>query len=130
MTEWVNAYVGIPYVANGADRTGVDCYGLLRLVAREQFGSELPEWYCPDDPLLRTRHLTRGADTCGWKETPDPAEDFTVVAVRKGKVTRHCGISVLGGVLHADKPYGVTWQPLDRFRLLQGSDLRFYKWPI
>lgn len=39
---WVAQYVGLPYKALGRDREGCDCWGLLALVWREQFGRELP----------------------------------------------------------------------------------------
>lgn len=42
---WVAAYIGIPFQARGRTlETGVDCYGLLRLVLGERFQCELPEY--------------------------------------------------------------------------------------
>lgn len=38
---WAAAYVGLPYVEGGRDRSGVDCYGLLVLVNREQFARDI-----------------------------------------------------------------------------------------
>lgn len=35
--EWVNSYIGIPWLDNGRTREGCDCYGLVRLVLAEQF---------------------------------------------------------------------------------------------
>jgi cell wall-associated NlpC family hydrolase len=42
--EWVAGYVGLPYVAQGRTKNGVDCWGLLELVWREQFGRDLPPY--------------------------------------------------------------------------------------
>lgn len=36
-------YVGLPYREGGDTRTGVDCYGLLRLVYRERLGLYLDD---------------------------------------------------------------------------------------
>ena len=41
--QWANQYVGIPFVARGTTRRGVDCLGLLRMVYAEQIGIELPD---------------------------------------------------------------------------------------
>ena len=42
MKNWVNLYVGIPFVSGGRTHTGCDCYGLVRLILKEQYGYELP----------------------------------------------------------------------------------------
>lgn len=42
---WWNQYVGIPYVPRGRNKhTGLDCYGLLITVYREQYGIEVPDY--------------------------------------------------------------------------------------
>ena len=54
---WVEQYVGIPYVAEGADIArdgGLDCWGLIKLIWRERYGIELPIY---DGP-----HWKPGAD--------------------------------------------------------------------
>lgn len=54
---WAARYVGIPYVEAGRDPVadgGVDCWGLLALIWREQFGVDSPAY---DGP-----HWHKGAD--------------------------------------------------------------------
>lgn len=44
LPAWAKNYVGIPYRALGRDRNGCDCWGLLAMVWREQFGRDLPDY--------------------------------------------------------------------------------------
>jgi cell wall-associated NlpC family hydrolase len=39
--HWVDSYIGLPYLPHGRDRQGIDCWGLIMLIYREQLGIEL-----------------------------------------------------------------------------------------
>lgn len=98
MNGWVRDYVGIPFVFGGSDHDGCDCWGLVRLIYREQLGVTLDRYsdINPRDMRRVARAVTEQASSnVIWSEIDTPAE-FDVVAMRigAGSLLAHVGIAV------------------------------------
>ena len=100
--------VGIPYKKGGMSESGFGCYGLVRYVAREEIGINLPE-----KPIGWRRHgKLLGKDT----EIESLDVIFFCMANDYG-LTDHIGIAVSGTeFIHASGPAGsVVQEPIRRY---------------
>jgi len=120
---WVNDYVGVPYLVNGRDRNGWDCWGLVLAVYRERLGLELPDWQ-RDEPFGIAQQIR--AFGKAWNEVKEGAlateidapEPFAIALVLRHFSPHHVGVVVGGGILHCAAPYGGTvYDPMARFLL-------------
>lgn len=121
MYSWAADYIGIPFVSGGRDRTGLDCYGLLRLVMAERHGYQLP--------LLAGDYTNalNVADTSPLfvREVPvicsqplEGPQEGALAIMQVGGLPCHIGIWCGGGcILHARSGVGVVAEKIDSRRL-------------
>lgn len=111
--EWVEAYIGIPFVSGGRDiGTGLDCYGLFRLVMNNHYGKNLPaldvgykdacnpaetnKIYAKNKPLIAGRRIAQPVPGCG-------------VVLKYSGLPTHVGVYVGGGyILHTTAQTGAV----------------------
>src|SRR5574337_1875031 len=118
MANWVSSYVGIPFLDNGRTRSGLDCYGLVRLVMQEQANILLPsyaEGYSDRDDTARIGGLLRAAtedDT--WTKVPignertfDVAEIYLPCIGHSLEPLHVAIVTTPGHLLDADPVHGV-----------------------
>lgn len=93
---WSNAYIGIPYVDQGRDMAGVDCWGLARLVYGRELGITLPsytEGYTTAEEAEEVAKLIASQATVSWGPI-DEARPFDLLLFRQGRHGSHIGIAV------------------------------------
>jgi len=114
MYEWVKKYVGIPFVSNGRSIDGCDCYGLVRLVLRNEYGVDLPELsndYSNALNVSETARLFAENLSVLAGEKMDAPEEKAIVVITEHGVNAHIGIVAGGGyVLHTGVKTGSVCQ--------------------
>lgn len=97
VTPWTDRYIEIPFVPDGRDRTGVDCYGLVYLVYKEQRAIELPSYagIFKDQSFESLRRVARFIATHKntWRKVEDP-RPFDMIILRSGRYLWHVGIVI------------------------------------
>jgi cell wall-associated NlpC family hydrolase len=114
MYGWVEKYIGIPFVSNGRTMEGCDCYGLVRLVLRDEYGVELPELSDDYDNALNAAETARlfaeKRPALAAEKLPGPREGAVAVITERGRPC-HLGIFAGGGfVLHTGVKTGSVCQ--------------------
>lgn len=100
--SWCNAFRRIPYRDRGRDRTGVDCYGLVALVNREQFGRRVPDYaYASSMDRVAVAGTVDAYLAIDWRKVDAPEPGDLVMLSIAGRPW-HCGVYVAPGLmLHA-----------------------------
>ncbi len=86
--------IGIPFVKDGRDRNGCDCYGLVRLALREMAGIDLPDRQYGEDSDERAGMIRGGLP--GWVRVDRPQRFDIVVFKVQGK-PQHVGLCMGSG---------------------------------
>lgn len=103
---WHNKYIGIPFLDKGRDINGIDCWGLVRLVYKQEYNIDLPNFstdYETDDAERMRDLLAQYKE--GWEKIDTPTEGCIVLFNILG-VESHMGIAVSSThFLHARDRY-------------------------
>jgi cell wall-associated NlpC family hydrolase len=76
VAPWAKDYIGLPYAPNGRTREGLDCWGLLALVLREQYAipleSHVGEYNLAGSRRRAVVDIGRviAAESAHWQEVP------------------------------------------------------------
>lgn len=116
---WWQKYIGLPFAEKGRCESGLDCWGLVKLVYEKELGIELPsyEWCYHDtndaDAIGREIEMQRVA---GWREIEKPQE-FDLAILRMRGVPMHVGIVTKAPfMIHSAHGVDVALERLDGLR--------------
>jgi cell wall-associated NlpC family hydrolase len=105
-----NYYADIPYVNNGRNEHGVDCWGLVRLFYRKEFSIILPsyteDYSSPEERIEVSNAIKK--HKVDWTEIPQGEEAFgDVIILRLAGYPLHIGVVISTGImLHTLKKVG------------------------
>ena len=115
---WSNKYIGIPFKDGGRDSNGLDCWGLVRLVYKNEYNINLPSFtasYTTVDDTDRVQELIDQYKE-GWTQIAEPKEGSIVLFKTMGSVT-HVGVSIGSNqFLHVNEGTDVTVESLSSHR--------------
>lgn len=118
LPDWIMNYIGCPFKTRGRDRNGLDCWGLVRLVLKEQFGIEVPSYAADYYSVLNEQHISHLIRThLGFWQPVYPSQPGDCILFRINKQPSHIGIVVADNwMLHILNDDVVS---LDRFDSLR-----------
>lgn len=102
----ITRYIGIPFMDQGCGYDGCDCYGLVRLVYREELGIELPflgDTYSTAYARNEVNDTVKQIASAEWNldVTGGPYKPFDVLVFRRGADEAHVGLWIAPGwMLH------------------------------
>ncbi len=113
---WAGHYIGLPFKGHGRDRSGVDCWGLVRLMLAEQFSIALPSFsadYNRTTDIGRISDVFKRETTLTWRRIANGHERIgDIVVFRLHGEPMHVGL-VLGDdrMLHVERDINSAIEP-------------------
>lgn len=91
-------YVGIPYVRGGASFAGADCFGIVQLYYRNEYGIDIERPVVYAQPIQRLRLAIDNYRTAGFELAPEgDVQPGDVVMLQHGAVPDTFAVALPGG---------------------------------
>ena len=127
---WAARYVGLPFKDHGRDFAGVDCWGLVRLVLKEEKGIEVPSYgeTSAMDLMAVAQMVARFSAADPWVPVlPDAKQAFDVAVMHKRYDPVHVGIMTgPDHVLHIEEKISAVMVPIRHHSIIFRNP-RFYR---
>lgn len=125
-------YIGIPFVDGGRAISGLDCWGLVKLIYKNEYNIELPDYYCSCNSYAMVGSLMANEKNKYWERVENPKEGniitFEGLVPELEYAITHVGIVINDThFIHAIQDIGVSAKHLHRgfwSERIEG----FYQW--
>lgn len=116
---WWNKYIGTPFKEKGRDQNGVDCWGLLRIVYKNELGIDLPDYLecyeSTNDKEVLSSLISREKDQ-KWEPIDKPTE-FSALVLKMDGVPFHVGVYTHDGkFIHCARGSNTVHEKINSFR--------------
>jgi hypothetical protein len=94
MKTWWNDYISLKYLKKGRDKDGIDCWGLVKLIYKEQYNIDLPSFsdeYEAEQQTKIEQLIALGKE--GWEKVDTPTIG-DVALLRVNGLFMHVGVVV------------------------------------
>lgn len=101
---WTDKYIGLPFEPNGRTSRGVDCWGLIWLVYRNEFNIDLPKYdsVFPDESIESIRdahnHIEKVNEN-SFRVVETPSERDVILLRIYGNLVSHVGLYIGSGMM-------------------------------
>jgi cell wall-associated NlpC family hydrolase len=117
--RWAEKYIGLKFVDKGRSIEGLDCWGLVRLVMKEEKGIELETYgdISATALMMVTRKIMNDSDADPWIKVTTP-QAFDVVVMRGNPL--HVGIMLSDKLLlHIEEATASVLVPINSHSVQQ-----------
>ena len=130
MFDWVDKYVGIPFISGGRNEKGCDCYGLVRLILEKEYNYKLPLLVGNYSNALffeETKNIFDKYVPLLTAEKIQKPEEKSVCLIQIRKVPCHVGIWAGDGyIIHSRNRVGSVCEKTDSLHFV-GQILGWYR---
>lgn len=123
---WWNKYVGIPFEEKGRTAQACDCWGLVRLIYKNELGIDLPSYdehyrHTNDTEMIDGHINTVYTENWSHPETPQP---FDIVILKRRGIPMHVGVVTnAGNMIHCESGIGAVIERYNSIRWNYGKNV-------
>jgi len=85
----IEKYLNIPYLPDGCDFDGTDCYGIIRLIYRNELSCSLPPFASSTEDSLINQLVEQNICLTETLQNPEP---YCIVTFRENNLVSHMGM--------------------------------------
>jgi cell wall-associated NlpC family hydrolase len=133
LPSWVEKYIGLPFEERGRSSSGCDCWGLVRLILREEMGIEVADFsehYQSTGEFKRVKFLIE-KEAQQWKQIgADEVRLADLVLLRFREYPLHIGMALEPGLMiHTERGKEAVIERYDQLKWIN-KIVGFYRHDI